>query len=107
MLEKKFQIEQARSPNGNVLYLLGELDLSTASQFRAAIEPLAQESELMLELNLKQLNYIDSTGMGVIVSVLKTRDQLGAAMTIQEIPPKIKRLFDLTGITKFLEVTKH
>lgn len=106
-MEEKFQIRKARTPHGKVLYLVGELDLSTASRFRVTIEPLAQESDQTLELNLRQLNYIDSTGMGVIISVLKTRDQLGADLSIQEVPPKIKRLFDLTGITKFLEMTKH
>lgn len=106
MNKNKFKIKQEDTQEGYILYLQGELDLSTASQLRTVSEPLAHAEKQTLSLNLRDLNYIDSTGMGVIISLLKTRDQLDAVFTIEEIPPKIQRLFDLTGITKFLKVTK-
>lgn len=107
MNSNKFEIEQEDTQEGFILHLQGELDLSTASQLRTISEPLANAEKQTLTLNLRELSYIDSTGMGVIISILKTRDQLNAIFTIEEIPPKIQRLFDLTGITKFLNVTKQ
>jgi anti-sigma B factor antagonist len=104
--KNKFEVNQEKTEEGFILYLQGELDLSTAAQLRTVSEPLAKAEKQTLILNLRELDYIDSTGMGVIISILKTRDQLNAVFAIEEIPPKIQRLFDLTGITKFLNVTK-
>lgn len=84
------------------MYVTGELDLGTASEFRNTIEPLAAESQLPLTLNLRELTYIDSTGIGILVSVLKIRQASSAPFTLQEVPPKIRRLLDMTGLTKFL-----
>lgn len=73
------------------------------SELRCVLDPLVADTGRGLVLNLRQLQYIDSTGIGVIVSVLKARDVLKASFTVQEIPLKIRRLFDLTGITSFLQ----
>jgi anti-sigma B factor antagonist len=103
---EKFEVKQESTERTNTVYLHGELDLSTASQLRSAMEPVVNDAQKTLTINLKDLKYIDSTGMGVIISMLKTRDQINADLFIQDIPPKVKRLFDLTGITKFLTETK-
>jgi anti-sigma B factor antagonist len=99
----KFQINQQETEGEYRLYLSGELDLSVASQLRSALEPIVNQIDKTLILNLKDLKYIDSTGMGIIISVLKIRDELNAAFIVREIPKSIKRLFDLTGISDFLK----
>jgi len=97
-----FHIEQEETEDAYILYVNGELDLSVVPQFRSVLEPVVNQSDMGLILNLKHLTYIDSTGIGIIVSVLKIRDGLKAPFIVQEIPPSIKRLFDLTGISGYL-----
>lgn len=95
-----------RTVEGNgefTLYLEGELDLAAVPQLQCVLENVLNRSDVALVLNLKSLSYIDSTGIGVIVSILKTRDQLDAPFYVQEIPAKIRRLFDLTGISGYLK----
>jgi anti-sigma B factor antagonist len=79
------------------------LDLSAAARFRTALEPIVNEADKTLILNLKNLKYIDSTGLGIIISVLKVRDALKAKFYVREIPVSIKRLLDLTGVSGFLK----
>ncbi|WNQ14316.1 STAS domain-containing protein [Paenibacillus aurantius] len=81
----------------------GELDLAMAVYFRSVLEPLI-DSPKSIVLNLKELAYIDSTGMGILIFILKARNERKLPFTIQEVPAKIQKLFDLTGITKFLSV---
>jgi anti-anti-sigma factor len=102
MIEPKFQLNKEITETSNTLYLKGELDLSQAAEMRSAIDPLVAETGKSLVLNLRELNYIDSTGIGVIVSILKARDVLKAPFHVEAIPPKIQRLFDITGLTPFL-----
>ncbi|MHC2183579.1 anti-anti-sigma factor [Paenibacillus sp. PvR052] len=101
---KKFQVEVLASTEANVLFLSGELDLGTVNEFRMAVEPLAANHSVPLKVNLRELSYIDSTGIGIFVAVLKIRKEKGGALIIQDVPAKIKRLFDMTGLSKFLTI---
>ncbi|GAA4868936.1 anti-sigma F factor antagonist [Paenibacillus vulneris] len=102
-----FEIEKKVTPNSNLVYLKGELDLSKAAEFRAAADSFVADTDRLMVLNLKHLGYIDSTGIGVILSLLKARHVLKAPIIVEDIPPKIKRLFDMTGLTPFIQETKN
>jgi len=84
------------------VYVGGELDLESAAQMRAAMTPLVELSDRELIINLRDLRYVDSTGIGIIVSVLKARHANNAPFAVEAIPPNIRKLFDMTGITNFL-----
>ena len=99
----KFQIDKQETETEYLFIISGELDLSVATQLRAALEPVVNEPEKTLILDLKNLKYIDSTGIGIIISVLKIRDELNAKFFVREIPASIKRLLDLTGVSGFLK----
>ncbi|OMF23451.1 anti-sigma F factor antagonist [Paenibacillus sp. FSL H8-0548] len=102
MKVEQFQVMQEETREQYILHVIGELDLSVVPQLRAALEPVMNKADKALVLNLKQLKYIDSTGIGIIVSVLKLRDELKAPFFVKEVPSPIKRLFDLTGISRYL-----
>lgn len=102
MTTKKFQIDQEETEEAYLLFVSGELDLSVTAQLNAALDPIVSCPDKILILDLKNLKYIDSTGIGIIISVLKIRVAIQAKFIVREIPPAIKRLFDLTGISGFL-----
>ncbi|MCQ6562700.1 STAS domain-containing protein [Paenibacillus mendelii] len=84
------------------VYVGGELDLESAAQMRAAMTPLVELSDRELIINLRDLRYVDSTGIGILVSVLKARHANNAPFAVEAIPPNIRKLFDMTGITNYL-----
>lgn len=102
MSAPKFQMHKEVSEDRYTFYLMGELDLSQADEVREAVNPIVGEAGRDLVLNLRDLSYIDSTGIGVILSILKARDALKVPLKVEFIPPKIQRLFDITGLTPFL-----
>ncbi|MEV5027179.1 STAS domain-containing protein [Paenibacillus sp. LPE1-1-1.1] len=102
MKAEQFQVNQEEKQDQFILHVSGELDLSMVPQLRTALEPVMNRTDKALVLNLKGLKYIDSTGIGIIVSVLKLRDELKAPFYVREIPAAVKRLFDLTGISRYL-----
>lgn len=89
------------------VYLTGELDLSVAPEFRLVMEPLVDSKEQDLIINMKDLKYIDSTGIGILLSVLKARHGMEARFEVQEVPAQIQKLFDMTGIAKFFVSQKN
>ncbi|WP_435922434.1 STAS domain-containing protein [Paenibacillus sp. DYY-L-2] len=83
------------------VYLRGELDLSVAPDFRQVMEPLALNEKQDLVIDLRDLKYIDSTGIGILLSILKTRHGMQASFSVKEVPEQIQKLFEMTGIAKF------
>ncbi|MDF2670726.1 MAG: anti-sigma factor antagonist [Paenibacillus sp.] len=102
MTIQKFNIDWQESQEEVILLLNGELDLSVAPEFRSALERIVNRADVILVLDLQRLKYIDSTGIGILVSVLKIRDEINAPFLVRNIPPAIRKLFDLTGISGFL-----
>ncbi|WP_276357819.1 STAS domain-containing protein [Cohnella caldifontis] len=102
MLPNKFSLRTENRDGQTVVYLEGELDLEVASQLRTAMEPLLSLTDRRLTLNLKDLTYIDSTGIGILISVLKARHAKSAPFDVEQVPGQIRKLFDMTGITPFL-----
>ena len=62
-----FRIE--RSDRGAMLHLAGELDLATAAKLTHALEELARLPDQDLVLDLSELEFIDSTGVHVLLDV--------------------------------------
>jgi len=102
MRVEPFRIVHEENEKHTILHLIGELDLSVIPQLQGALKPVLNRTDKALVLNLNGLTYIDSTGIGIIVSVLKVRDQMKAPFFIREIPSSVQRLFDLTGISRYL-----
>ncbi|MCD1261209.1 STAS domain-containing protein [Paenibacillus athensensis] len=98
----KFQIEQSELGSAVTLHLHGELDLAAAVSFQAALESVIPRTDKTLILDLAHLHYIDSTGIGILVSAIKARHERKAPLLVSSVPANIQRLFDLTGISPFL-----
>ncbi|KAA9002109.1 STAS domain-containing protein [Paenibacillus spiritus] len=98
---EKFQAQTQTEGKVCTVFLSGELDLSVAPDFRLVMEPLVGDPGLDLVINLKDLRYIDSTGIGILLSILKARHGMDVKFTVEEVPPQIQKLFDMTGIAKF------
>ncbi|AKF93673.1 STAS domain-containing protein [Brevibacillus laterosporus] len=102
-----FEVTQQETESGTIVFLQGQLDLSMAPYFRTVLEPLVIQKDKTLTLNLRDLRYIDSTGIGIIISFLKMRNEMGTTLNVEEVSPKTQRLFDMIGITKFLMPQKE
>lgn len=86
----------------NMLLFDGALDLSQARYFRTIVDPVSGQADKRLVFDLQNLRYIDSTGLGLIISILKQRQRLGQRLEVINVNPKINRLFTITGISKFV-----
>lgn len=102
MLSNKFSLRTENREGQTIVFVSGELDLEVASQMRAAMEPLMELSDRRLTLDLRDLKYIDSTGIGILISVVKARHARNAPFDVEHVPSNIRKLFDMTGITPFL-----
>ncbi|UXR71161.1 MULTISPECIES: anti-sigma factor antagonist [unclassified Staphylococcus] len=84
----------------------GELDVATVPELEAVLLPMRQEGTHDIHVNLTDLTYMDSTGLGLFVGTLKALNQNDRALYILGVNDRIKRLFDITGLADLMHVNQ-
>lgn len=87
-----------------VLRLSGELDLSNVPEVRRAIRTLIEESSVNFIINLSQLEFIDSSGLGVLVGGLARVREKQGEIKLACSNSRILRVFEMTRLTQLFEI---
>lgn len=80
--------------------LAGEVDIYTAGELKETFNKILKEKKETVKLDAKKLDYIDSTGLGVLIGVLKKLKEADKDIIILNIKPSIKKLLHITGLDK-------
>lgn len=83
-----------------VVSLHGELDVASAPAARERLISLVNEGSTHLVLDLEGLDFIDSTGLGSIISALKRARTNGGDLRLVCTQSRIRRLFEITALDK-------
>jgi anti-sigma B factor antagonist len=97
-----FGIEIDLNEDNPVLRVRGELDVSSSAQLRVyAMKVLNDRRPSRLVIDVKDLWFIDSTGLGVLVSILKRlRSEDGTELVLRSPMPGVKKVIEITGLDK-------
>lgn len=87
-----------------VLSAAGEIDVATAPDLRAALLELIGEGRNRIVVDLEQVEFLDSTGLGVLVSSVKRVRADGGDLTVVCTRPHILKVFEITGLTSVFSV---
>ncbi|MDT8862715.1 STAS domain-containing protein [Alkalihalobacillus sp. MEB130] len=96
-------IRSEKKVDMDVLYLAGEIDAYTAPKLREELLPLA-ESGTDVRIDLSEVQYIDSTGLGVFIGALKATDANGTRLTLVGMSQRVQRLFTITGLDEVMAI---
>ncbi len=78
----------------------GELDVYTAPRLREELLAALKQGEVDVVVDLTELEFIDSTGIGVLVAALKRARSMGGDVSLRAAPPAAVKVFELTGLMK-------
>ena len=84
--------------------LAGELDVSTADELKKSLHKLVDEKNLDMKLNLENLDYIDSTGLGVMIGILKRLKIENKEVYIEKPKNNVRKIFNITGLDKVFKM---
>ena len=91
-----------------IVKISGDLDLVIAKDFRETVDKILVDRPLKnLILDLSEVNFIDSSGLGAILGRYKLIQQQGGKMSIWGAKPSVHRILDLSGILKIIPVFKN
>ena len=93
---------KVRGPEGDayIVELSGEIDVYTSPKVKESIAELIDQGHYSLVINLENVRYIDSTGLGVLIGALKRVREHGGSVNLVCTNPQIKKIFDITGLVK-------
>ena len=98
-------IDKTRNQSSAATFVLkGELNNQTSGQLNHAIASMLETPTKTLVLDMKEISFISSTGIGVIVKTRNALKQRGSHLTMVNIQPQIKRVFDIMQLTPILKV---
>jgi anti-sigma B factor antagonist len=104
------EIEQRSFHRADLIAVQGRLDAASAPDLQQAIEELFRKGRCRIVLDMEGLDHISSAGLRVLIDARrrarewKLTDLEGGDVRIASLPPRIKEVFDLTGMTVLFEV---
>jgi anti-sigma B factor antagonist len=98
---QEFNVETT-GPGGDcaVLQVAGEVDAYAAPALRERIRDLAAKGAVHVIADMSRVEFLDSTGLGVLVGGLKRLREHDGSLTLVISAPRILRIFEMTGLTR-------
>ena len=104
-MDIKLNVRELDGERGcTVVDLNGEIDVYTSPKVKEAITELIDQGNYALVINLENVRYIDSTGLGVLIGGLKRVREHSGTVNLVCTNPQIKKIFDITGLVKIFGI---
>ncbi|MGC8511878.1 MAG: STAS domain-containing protein [Acidimicrobiales bacterium] len=93
------------NPTYAVIVVRGELDVYSAPKLREALIELVSEGHRQLIADLEGVEFLDSTGLGVLVGGLKRLRSNDGDLALVCTQPRVLKVFDITGLTSVFRIS--
>ena len=101
------QIKTAVSNNKLVITLSGRLDTITSPQLEEEISHISLDEIEIIILDIKELEYISSAGLRLILKIHKKMSAKGGVLKLINVNEMISEVFYMTGMSDFLDIEKE
>lgn len=87
-----------------LIELIGDLDIYNNKKFKEKLADIYEDLDKDIVVDCSKLEYIDSTGLGSFISLLKlTRDE-EKEITVKNLKKNIKKVFKITDLDKLFNI---
>jgi anti-sigma B factor antagonist len=88
-----------------IVRVRGEIDVATSPRLKEHLTAVLDQGAKFVTLDLSDLGFIDSSGLGVLVGAHKRLlESGGETMTLRGLQEPVRRVFEITGLTKLFTV---
>jgi anti-sigma B factor antagonist len=103
-VQNQFRVEVRRDGEAAVVSVSGELDLASGPELETELDRLAGPETKLVVIDLRQLDFMDSTGLSIIVRAHQRMAGEGCEMGLVKGSQQVQRLLDLTGVAERLRL---
>jgi len=98
------QVKQEEKNGISVCCVIGEIDINTAPQVKKILDKIVGAKKEKIILNLKDVSYVDSSGLATLVEILKGMRSYGGKLKLTNLSTKVKNLFEITKLEKLFDI---
>lgn len=97
------------SSNGTTLHAsdVQELNATNVAAFRDQIRSALQTQHTQLDLDLSKTRFLDSSGLGALISIHKTLCSRQGVVRIVNPTPQVQQILELTRMHRIFEIVRH
>ncbi len=103
-MQNQFQVEVHRNGAAAVVAVGGELDLASGPELEAELDQLTGPDLQLVVIDLRRLDFMDSTGLSILVRAHQRLASEGCEMGLVKGSQQVQRLLDLTGVAERLRL---
>jgi anti-sigma B factor antagonist len=100
-----FELREETAASGTlIIHVRGEIHLSTAPRFSERLQESIDDGNTAIVLDLSGVEFIDSTGLTVLLNGLRRVTQLQGRMALVCVNPTVLRLFQITSLDETFDI---
>ncbi len=93
------EIDINESESNVLVTIRGDIEMMTIKEFKEKLFNIGQNIEKDVELDLSNVDYIDSSGVGVIISLLKLQKKKGKLLKIDKVSTQVLNVLQLSSLS--------
>lgn len=97
-MENNFDVEVRDRDQAVVIEVTGELDLASSPALEQELQGGTAATAAVVVVDLRQLEFMDSTGLSVLVRAHQRATEKGQRFAVVRGPQQVQRLLSLTGV---------
>lgn len=98
------EIKHIEKEGKHYLFLQGEIDVYTSEKLKKTLLPLTAKKGNEVIVDFSDVNYIDSTGLGIFIGALKSTNSNESSMKLTGMIERVRRLFNITGLDEIIDI---
>lgn len=97
-------IKHSTQSNIDIVELGGRLIMADSAEAREALRRIIEEGTQRLVVDFGGIDFVDSSGLSVLVSAYKLMQGKAGKMVLSNLPPNVRSLFALTRLNQAFQV---
>lgn len=104
---RPLQVQSTEIAGRPVVRVTGDVDLRSSPQLRDQLLDLARDANGDLLVDLSNVGYMDSSGVGTMVFVKREVERDGGRVVLINLQPRVRSVFEITHLTKFFTIVAN
>ncbi len=100
-------ITQKEVGDVSIIGLQGRIDLTSASELKNVSRSIIDKQNCKMILNMEAVDFINSSGLGALVSILKEVRSSKGTLKISNLAPYVKEIFDITQLSNIFDICEN
>jgi anti-sigma B factor antagonist len=98
------QIDIEEKSGISIFRMAGDIDINSSPEVKKSFDRAVSEKKEKIVINLKDVGYVDSSGLATLVEVLKNLRTYGGKLKLSNLSPKVMGLFEITKLDKLFDI---